>query len=75
VTFIVKYKQPQSYIEIFPGNIEGALLDYEEASDRKITKYRCSDCGLLFNTLEEYNFHWLRIHIQPDLSLVSNKLE
>ncbi len=55
------------YIEIYPGNLEDALGDYEDAAEKTASgRYRCRDCGMLFDTLEEHDLHWRRVHAQAE---------
>lgn len=64
-TFKVKQqtkKHPQ-YPEIFEENLENALQDYEDSSERNaVGKYRCRDCGVLFDTLEAHDLHLRSAH-------------
>ncbi len=49
--------------EVFEGDLESALLDYEDTTERTASgKYRCRDCGMLFDTLEELDLHNRTIH-------------
>ena len=42
---------------------ENALLDYADAAEVTTTgKYRCRDCGMLFDTLEEHDEHHREVH-------------
>ncbi len=41
-----------------------ALSDYEAAEVTAQGKYRCRDCGMLFDTLEEHDLHHRKIHSQ-----------
>ncbi len=38
------------------------LLDYEDDAERINGKYRCRDCGMLFDTLEEHDRHRRTVH-------------
>jgi transposase-like protein len=40
--------------------------DYEVTSDGK---YRCRDCGMLFDTLEEHDDHHRSVHAQAETYL------
>jgi hypothetical protein len=65
VTFRVKQqtKKQRKYPEIYAENLENALLDYEDASERTaMGEYRCRDCGVVFDTLEAHDFHLRSIH-------------
>lgn len=47
---------------------ENALLDYEDAAEITSTgKYRCRDCGMLFETLEEHDEHHRTVHGQTEI--------
>jgi hypothetical protein len=43
-----------------------SLTDYEEAEVTAQGKYRCRDCGMLFDTLEEHDRHHREIHSQEE---------
>jgi hypothetical protein len=63
--FKVKHqtKKHPSYQKIFEENLENALLDYEDISKRNaMGKYRCRDCGVLFDTLEAHDLHLRTVH-------------
>ena len=47
--------------EVLGENLENALLDYVVA-ERTAGKYRCRECGLLFDTLEEHDLHQRQVH-------------
>jgi hypothetical protein len=50
-------------IEIVVVDTENALLDYEDTAEATTGgKYRCRDCGKLFDTLEEHDRHRREIH-------------
>jgi tRNA(Ile2) C34 agmatinyltransferase TiaS len=54
--------------EVLEEEKENALLDYEdEAEVTADGKYRCRDCGMLFDTLEEHNVHHLTVHGQMEV--------
>lgn len=49
---------------------EDALLDYEDSADFTTSgKYRCRDCGMLFETLEEYTVHHRVVHSEAQTYL------
>jgi hypothetical protein len=53
----------EKYIEIIPANLENALLDYEDYYEKTPGgRYRCRVCGILFDTLEEHDLHYRRMH-------------
>ncbi len=65
VTFKVKQqtKKHTEYPEVYDENLTNALLDYEDAAERTAEgKYRCRDCGVLFDTLEAHDFHLRSVH-------------
>lgn len=63
VTFKVKQQTKKGYPEVYNENLANALLDYEDASERTAEgKYRCRDCGVLFDTLEAHDFHLRSVH-------------
>ena len=48
---------------VIEEDVENALLDYEDAAEMTTTgKYRCRDCGMLFETLEEHDAHHREVH-------------
>lgn len=56
-------KQTEGCPEVLEEEKENALLDYEhEAEVTAEGKYRCRDCGLLFDTLEEHDVHRRTVH-------------
>ncbi len=61
--------------ELFDRGLENALLDYEDATERTSTgKYRCRDCGVLFDTLEELDLHNRTIHGRAEPVLLEGML-
>ena len=49
-----------------------ALEDYDDAAERTSSgKYRCRDCGMLFDTLEEHDLHRRRVHGQEEPYAIS----
>ncbi len=55
--------EPQEeYTEVIEENPENALSDYEDAKATSAGKYRCRDCGKLFETLEEHDLHRRQVH-------------
>ena len=49
--------------KVLDEDLENALTDYEDAAERTVTgKYRCRECGMLFDTLEEHDLHLRTIH-------------
>ncbi len=59
--------------EVLNESLENALSDYEEAAEvTSEGKYRCRDCGLLFDTLEAHDRHHRQVHRQPPLHSLSN---
>jgi hypothetical protein len=69
-------KKHPSYREIFEQDLDNALLDYEDASERTAEgKYRCRDCGVLFDTLEAHDLHLRTAHGRVEvISLVSMQM-
>ncbi len=57
---------PDGRSEVLEENLANALLDYDVAERTATGKYRCRDCGLLFDTLEEHDLHHRRVHEQAD---------
>jgi hypothetical protein len=54
--------------QVLDGDLENALLDYEDAAERTTNgKYRCRDCGMLFDTLEEHDLHHRMVHGHADV--------
>ena len=55
--------QPQeSCDQVLDEELDNALSDYEAAEMTSKGQYRCRDCGMLFDTLEEHDLHHRRIH-------------
>lgn len=53
--------------EFFPVDLENALLDYEDYAEKAPGgMYRCRECGMLFDTLEEHDLHYRRMHGQVE---------
>ncbi len=52
--------------EVFDEDLENALSDYEPAEMTSEGQYRCRDCGMMFDTLEEHDFHHRKIHSQEE---------
>jgi uncharacterized C2H2 Zn-finger protein len=45
-------------------DLENAFSDYESAETTANGTYRCRDCGVVFETLEEHELHHRKIHSQ-----------
>ncbi|MCW3999450.1 MAG: hypothetical protein NWE93_04355 [Candidatus Bathyarchaeota archaeon] len=59
----MKPKTHVGYREVIGEDVENALQDYTDASQAfDSNHYRCRDCGLLFDTLEEHDRHHRRVH-------------
>lgn len=57
----------QKDYEIYPFDLENALLDYENYAEKAPGgRYRCRECGMLFDTLEEHDLHFRRMHGQVE---------
>jgi hypothetical protein len=55
----------EEYAESYPLDLESALLDYEDYAEKAPGgRYRCRECGMLFDTLEEHDLHYRRMHGQ-----------
>jgi hypothetical protein len=53
----------EGYSEASEETLENALSDYEDTAEvTSEGKYRCRDCGLLFDTLEAHDRHYLEVH-------------
>ncbi len=53
----------EQYPEGFPLSLENALQDYEDDAEKATGgRYRCRECGMLFDTLEEHDLHYRRLH-------------
>jgi hypothetical protein len=48
--------------QVSDEEVEEALSDYEAAEVTSKGQYRCRDCGMLFDTLEEHEMHHRKIH-------------
>ena len=49
--------------EVIEEDQENALLNYEDAAEVTADgKYRCRDCGMLFDTLEAHDEHHRTVH-------------
>jgi len=43
--------------------IRRIMADYDRVAEQtSLGKYRCRDCGMLFDTLEEHYIHYRRMH-------------
>ncbi len=43
--------------------LDSIFVDYETSAELTSEgKYRCRDCGMLFETLEEHDLHCRRVH-------------
>lgn len=63
VTFEVESEAGKGRSEELEENLENALQDYDDAAERTAKgQYRCRDCGMLFDTLEEHDLHHRRVH-------------
>lgn len=49
--------------EVVEEDSENPMQDYEVTADGK---YRCRDCGMLFDTLEAHDEHHRRVHGQAE---------
>jgi len=53
----------KSCTQIIEEDKTEALIDYQDAAEVTTTgKYRCRDCGMLFETLEELDLHQRKVH-------------
>jgi hypothetical protein len=52
----------RGYQEIWEENPEKELIDYQETADSNMGNYRCRDCGVTFETLEEHDLHLRQVH-------------
>jgi hypothetical protein len=60
-----KKETKEGYVESFATDSDNALQDYDDAAYRSVSgKYRCRDCGKIFETLEAQDVHWRRVHGQ-----------
>ena len=51
------------FSKVLDEHLGNALMDYEDAAEKTVTgKYRCRECGMLFDTLEEHDLHHRIIH-------------
>ncbi len=58
-------ESPEGYVKIIAADTENAFLDYDDTANPDPTgKYRCRDCGKLFDTLEEHDRHRREEHRQ-----------
>ena len=52
--------------EVLDEDLENALSDYEDTAEvTSEGKYRCRDCGLVFDTLEAHDRHYRQVHRGP----------
>lgn len=59
--------ESEKYYEISGSGLENALLDYENYAEKAPgDRYRCRECGMLFDTLEEHDLHYRRVHGQVE---------
>ncbi len=64
--------EPQEeYTEVLEANPENALIDYDAAELTSTGKYRCRDCGKLFETLEEHDLHRRQVHGGADTVMLA----
>lgn len=57
----------EKFIESYPFDLNNALLDYEDYPEKAPGgRYRCRECGMLFDTLEEHDLHYRRMHGQVE---------
>ncbi|MCL5948920.1 MAG: hypothetical protein M1490_00385 [Candidatus Bathyarchaeota archaeon] len=62
-----KNERKEGYVESYAAVSDNALQDYEDAAYRTLSaKYRCRDCGKVFDTLEAQDVHWRKIHGQAE---------
>ena len=53
--------------EVIDEDKENPLLDHDDAAEVTANgKYRCRDCGMLFDTLEEHDAHYRTVHSQVE---------
>ncbi|MCW3995706.1 MAG: hypothetical protein NWE98_06100 [Candidatus Bathyarchaeota archaeon] len=58
--------------EVVDEDLENALLDYVDAHERTVAgRYRCRDCGKQFDTLEEHDRHYRKVHKQAAKTALS----
>ncbi len=56
-------KAKSSCPEVLEEDVAGALIDYEDAAEVTADgRYKCRDCGLLFETLEAHDQHHRSVH-------------
>ena len=56
--------------EVIEEDKENDMLDYDDSAEMTASgKYRCRDCGMLFETLEAHDEHHRKVHGQASLSL------
>lgn len=49
--------------EVLDVDVDDALLDYADVAERTSGgKYRCRDCGKVFDTLEAHDKHHREVH-------------
>ena len=60
-----KTKTRDGCSEVIEEDRENALSDYEGAAEMTANgKYRCRDCGMLFETFEAHDEHHRKVHRQ-----------
>ncbi len=58
----------ESCSQVLDEDSENALLDYEDAAEVTTNgKYRCRDCGMIFDTLEEHDRHSRMVHGRAEI--------
>jgi hypothetical protein len=54
--------------QVLEESLENALSDYEDVAEvTSEGKYRCRDCGLVFDTLEAHDRHRRLVHLSEAL--------
>jgi tRNA(Ile2) C34 agmatinyltransferase TiaS len=49
--------------EVIEEDNENPLMDYEDSTEATAnSKYRCRECGMLFDTLDEHDEHHRTVH-------------
>jgi hypothetical protein len=63
MTLELKPEARKSYSEKLEESLENALQDYDDTVEWTAkAQYRCRDCGMHFDTLEEHDLHHRRLH-------------
>jgi len=54
--------------EVLDEDRDNVLIDYDEAAEPTLSgKYRCRDCGKIFDTLEELDLHRRMVHARAEV--------